>query len=95
MWKRWRNYVVSIVVAVLAALSTYYTTINGIKINVATKAEEKFVANLDKRISMLEVRLAENFATKEDFYKLKEDLIIRLSRIEININRKESSVENR
>ncbi|MCD6161192.1 MAG: hypothetical protein J7K40_02120 [candidate division Zixibacteria bacterium] len=95
MWNRCRNYIVSIVIAVLAALSTYYTTIDGIKIDMANKAEEKFVASLDKRISNLEIRLAENFATKEDFFELREDIIIRLSRIEVNINRKESAIENR
>ena len=55
----------------------------------AKKAEETFVASLDKRISNLEIRLSENFATKEDFFQLKEDLILRLSRIEVQLNKKE------
>jgi len=89
MWERYRNIAISIIIALTAALSTYYTTIGGLKLEVAKKAEETFVTSLDKRISNLEVRLAENFATKEDFFQLKEDLIIRLSRIEIQLNKKE------
>ena len=76
-------------IALIAGLSAYYTTIGGIKLEVAKKAEETFVANLDKRISNLEVRLAENFATKEDFFQLREDLILRLNRIEVQLNKKE------
>jgi hypothetical protein len=81
-------------VAVTAALSTYYTTISSLKIEIANKAEETFVASLDKRISNLEIRLAENFATKEDFFKLREDLLYRLSRIEFQLNKKETIGEN-
>ena len=87
MWKRYRGFVVTIIIAIMAALSTYYTTIAGLKLEMADKAEESIVTNLDKRISNLEVRLAENFATKEDFYQLKEELIVRLSRIEARLDR--------
>ncbi len=95
MRPRYRNFVVSALVAILAALSTYYTTLSGLKVDIAKKAEERFVTSLDKRISNLEIRLAENFATKADFYMLREDLVIRLSRIEIQLNKKEFNIENR
>lgn len=87
MWKRYRGFLVTIIIAVMAALSTYYTTIAGLKLEMADKAEEAIVTSLDKRISNLEIRLSENFATKEDFYLLKEELIVRLSRIEGRLNR--------
>jgi predicted Holliday junction resolvase-like endonuclease len=87
MWKRYRGFLVTIIIAVMAALSTYYTTIAGLKLEMADKAEETIVTSLDKRISNLEIRLSENFATKEDFYLLKEELIVRLSRIEGRLNR--------
>ena len=86
MLRRYRSFIVTIIIAILAALSTYYTTIAGLKLEMAGKAEETFVASLDKRISNLEIRLAENFATKEDFYRLKEELILRLSRIEARLD---------
>jgi len=89
MWEKYRNIAISIMIALIAGLSAYYTTIGGIKLEVAQKAEETFVASLDKRISNLEVRLAENFATKEDFFQLREDLILRLNRIEVQLNKKE------
>jgi predicted Holliday junction resolvase-like endonuclease len=94
MWGRYRQYIVTIIIAILAALSTYYTTINGLKIELAGKAEEAFVTTLDKRISNLENRLANNFATKEDFFKLREDLVSRLIRIESQLNQKEHAIEN-
>ena len=86
MAKTYRDYALTIVLVILAALSTYYTTIGGLKIELAGKAEETLVANLDKRLFSLETRLAENFATKRDFYQLKEDLLLRLTRIEARLD---------
>jgi predicted Holliday junction resolvase-like endonuclease len=95
MWERYRQFIITVVIVIVTALSTYYTTIESLKLEVAGKAEDKFVATLDKRISNLEIRLAENFATKEDFYRLKEDLLIRLSGIEARIGEKERHGEYR
>jgi len=89
MWERYRQFIITVIVIIVTALSTYYTTIESLKLEVAGKAEDKFVATLDKRISNLEIRLAENFATREDFYQLKEELLIRLSSIEAYIGQKE------
>jgi hypothetical protein len=83
---KYRDYALTIILVILAALSTYYTTIENLKVELSGKAEENFVANLDKRISNLEIRLAENFATKKDFYQLKEDLLLRLTRIETRLD---------
>lgn len=94
MAERSRQVLVTLLIALLAAVSTYYTTSAGLKIEMAGKAEEKFVTTLDKRISNLEIRLADSFATKDDIYKLKEDLITRLSRIEAQLNQKEQQFEN-
>jgi hypothetical protein len=58
------------------------------------KAEQSYANSLDNRISKLEVRLAGSFATKEDFFRLKEELINRLSRIEARLNDKETKFEN-
>ena len=93
MGDRYKQIAVTILIALLAALSTYYTTIAGLRLEVAGKAEESMVTSLDKRISNLEIRLAGNFATKEDFFKLKEDLVTRLSRIEARLNQKEKTFE--
>jgi predicted Holliday junction resolvase-like endonuclease len=93
MGDRYKQIAVTILIALLAAVSTYYTTIAGLRLEVAGKAEESLVTSLDKRISNLEIRLAGNFATKEDFFKLKEDLVTRLSRIEACLNQKEKTFE--
>jgi hypothetical protein len=89
MWERYRQIIVTIIVAILAAISTYYTTLTGIKIEMAGKAEDAFVTTLDKRISNLETHLADSFATKEDFFTLKGELITRLTRIEAQLDQKE------
>lgn len=86
MTVKYRDYALTIVLVILAALSTYYTTIESLKVELSGKAEENLVASLDKRISNLEIRLAENFATKKDFYQLKEDLLLRLTRIETRLD---------
>jgi hypothetical protein len=83
---KYRDYALTIVLVIMAALSTYYTTIESLKVELSGKAEETLVANLDKRLSNLETRLAENFATKRDFYQLKEDLLLRLTRIETRLD---------
>jgi predicted Holliday junction resolvase-like endonuclease len=83
---KYRDYALTIVLVILAALSAYYTTIESLKVELSGKAEENLVANLDKRLSNLETRLAENFATKRDFYQLKEDLLLRLTRIETRLD---------
>ncbi len=88
MAAKYRDYALTIVLVILAALSTYYTTIESLKVELSGKAEENLVASLDKRISNLEIRLAENFATKKDFYQLKEDLLLRLTRIETRLDNK-------
>jgi predicted Holliday junction resolvase-like endonuclease len=88
MAAKYRDYALTIVLVILAALSTYYTTIESLKVELSGKAEENLVASLDKRISNLEIRLAENFATKKDFYQLKEDLLLRLTRIETRLDDK-------
>jgi hypothetical protein len=86
MAAKYRDYALTIVLVILAALSAYYTTIENLKVELSGKAEETLVANLDKRLSNLETRLAENFATKRDFYQLKEDLLLRLTRIETRLD---------
>lgn len=77
----------TIALALLAALSAYYSTIEGLKVELAGKAEEAFVANLDKRLSNLEIRLTENFASRNDILQLRHELIDRLYRIEGRLNR--------
>jgi len=86
MLSKYRQIIVTIIIAMLAALSTYYTTLAGMQVEIAGKAEETFVITLDKRITTLETHLTDSFATKDDFFRLKEDLITRLARIETQLN---------
>ncbi len=80
----------TIALALLAALSAYYSTVENLKLELAGKAEDAFVAGLDKRLSNLETRLAENFAGREDIFRLKQEIVERLYRIENRLDRIEN-----
>jgi hypothetical protein len=92
---KYRDYALTIFLVIMAALSTYYTTIENLKVELSGKAEETLVASLDKRLSNLETRLSENFATKKDFYQLKEDLLLRLTRIETRLDNQAAYQQSR
>ncbi|MCI0330804.1 MAG: hypothetical protein L0196_07620 [candidate division Zixibacteria bacterium] len=68
-------------------LTAYYATVSGLKLELAAKADAASVAVSDKKIAAIEVQLAERFMTKDDFYRLKEELLERLSKIEAKLER--------
>jgi hypothetical protein len=70
-------------------ITAYYTTIAGIKIDLAKKAETNIVNQLDNKLSQIEILLNENFMTKKDFYEFKEQMDNRLMRIEYRLGIKE------
>jgi hypothetical protein len=69
----------------LGIVTAYYTTIAGIRIDLAKKAESNIVNQLDKKISQVEIILDENFMSKKDFYEFKEEMDKRLTRIEYRL----------
>lgn len=66
-------------------ITAYYTTVAGIRIDLAKKAETNIVNQLDKKISQVEIILDENFMTKKDFYQFREEMDKRLTRIEYKL----------
>ncbi len=68
-------------------LAAYYTTVAGLKLELAGKADGAVVAAMDKKITAVEVQLAERFMTREDFYRLKDEMLERLSKIEAKLER--------
>ena len=63
-------------------------TIQSLKIEVAAKADDQTVANLDKKLTNIEVILKEGVLSKEQFYKFSKDVENRLSRIEFLLENK-------
>jgi len=69
----------------LGIITAYYTTIAGIRIDLAKKPETNIVNQLDKKISQVEIILDQNFMTKKDFYQFREEMDRRLTRIEYRL----------
>ncbi|MCJ7496932.1 MAG: hypothetical protein MUO78_02185 [candidate division Zixibacteria bacterium] len=81
------QFLITFFVTVFGVLTAYYTTIAGIKLDLAHKAEVQIVNELDKRLSNLELLLKENIMTKKEFFELKDQINQRLLKIEMKIER--------
>lgn len=66
-------------------LAAYYTTVAGIKLELASKANASSVEAMEKKMTAVEIQLSERFMTKEDFHRMKEEVIERLSKIEAKL----------
>jgi hypothetical protein len=69
-------------------LAAYYTTVSGLKLELAGKAEAGTVAVMEKKVATLEVQLAERFMTKEDFCRMRDEMLERLNKIEAKLEEK-------
>ncbi len=76
------KYLISFAITVAAAISGYYAAYTGLRVELANKAEERYVAELDIRLSRLEATINERFATKDDLSKFKNEVIFKLTAIE-------------
>jgi hypothetical protein len=76
------KYLISFAMAVAAALSGYYAAYTGLRVGLATKAEERYVAELDIRLARLEATIDARFATKDDLSGFKNEVVAKLSAIE-------------
>ena len=76
------KYLISFAMAVAAALSGYYAAYTGLRVGLATKAEEHYVAELDIRLARLEATIDERFASKDDLGEFKSEVVGKLSAIE-------------
>jgi hypothetical protein len=82
------QFLITFFVTVFGVLTAYYTTIAGIELDLAHKAEVQIVNELDKRLSNLELLLKENFMTKKEFFELKDQINQRLLKIEMRLENK-------
>lgn len=85
------KYLVSVAITVGAVLSGYYAAYTGLRVDLANKAEERYVAELDIRLARLEATINERFATRDDLSRFKADVIAKLIAIEAIILNSENS----
>ena len=73
---------VKVVSIILTLSAAYFLTIQSLKIEVAAKADDQTVENLDKKLTNIEVILKETVVSKEQFYRFSKNIEARLNRIE-------------
>ena len=73
---------IALAVTISAALSGYFAAYTGLRVELAGKAEERYVAEMDIRLSRLEAVINERFATRDDLYELKKEMLSKLTAIE-------------
>jgi hypothetical protein len=76
------NFLLGLVLALCGVMAGYFATIYEIKINLAHKAENQALINLERRVFSLEIYLKERMVTRDDFCLFKENLGKRLNELE-------------
>ena len=77
------KFLITFGVTVAAAVSGYFTAYVGLRVELAGKAEERYVAEMDVRLARLETTINERFATREDLSEFKREVVTKLAAIEI------------
>jgi len=74
--------IIAVAITVSAALSGYFAAYTGLRVELAGKAEDRYVAEVDIRLSKLEAVINERFATKNDLFEVKKEMLDKLTAIE-------------
>jgi len=77
------RFLITFGVTVAAAVSGYFTAYAGLRVELAGKAEERYVAEMDVRLARLETIINERFATREDLSDFKREVVTKLTALEI------------
>ncbi len=72
----------------LGLAAAYFLTIQSLKVEVASKADDATVESLDKKLTNIEVILKEGVLSKEQFYHFSKEIESRLARIEFLLEEK-------
>ena len=70
------------IMIILGVATSYFLSIQSIKVELAAKAEMKTVEQLDKKLTNIEYILNRGVLSKEQFYQFSQGIEHRLSRIE-------------
>jgi len=85
------KFLITFAVTVAAAVSGYFTAYAGLRVELAGKAEERYVTEMDIRLARLEATINERFATRDDLSEFKREVITRLAGIEILLSGTDSA----
>lgn len=77
------RFLITFGVTVAAAVSGYFTAYVGLRVELAGKAEGRYVAEMNVRLSRLEATINERFATRQDLSEFKREVVTKLTAIEI------------
>ena len=79
---RFSSHLLNLLMIALSIAAAYFMTIQSIKVELAAKAESASVAELDKKLGIVEILLKEGVLNKEEFYRFSNSVDSRLARIE-------------
>lgn len=77
------RFLITFGVTVAAAVSGYFTAYVGLRVELAGKAEGRYVVEMNIRLSRLEATINERFATRQDLSEFKREVVTKLTAIEI------------
>ena len=80
------RFIITFGLTIAAAISGYFAAYTGLRVELAGKAEDRYVAEMDIRLSRLEATINERFATKEDLSEFKGEVISKLVAIETSLS---------
>lgn len=76
------------IMIILGVATSYFLSIQSIKVELAAKAEMKTVEQLDKKLTNIEYMLNRGVLSKEQFYEFSQSIDRRLSKIEYLLENK-------
>ncbi len=79
------RFIVTIVIATAGILTTYHTTIYGLREELNRKADRELVAAIDSHLVRIETILNERMATKAELQQTREALTEKLNSIELQL----------
>ncbi len=86
---------IKFIMVILGVATSYFLSIQSIKVELAAKAEMKTVEQLDKKLTNIEYMLNQGVLSKEQFYLFSQNIDRRLSKIEFLLeNKKGADVGN-
>jgi hypothetical protein len=81
--------IMNFVTMLFGVIAAYFLTLQSLKVELSAKAENTVVATLDTRLSALDVLLRERTVSKEELFRLSQQLELRLTRIEMHLAKKQ------
>jgi len=76
------QFFVALILTACGVVAGYVTTIYGLKLDLARKADSSVVSAIDRKLTRIEVILEETVLTKDEFHRFGDEFRDRLDRLE-------------